>query len=227
MNQQNTESVKVWDPMVRIFHWSLVITFIIAYLSGEEESDLHAYAGYVIVGLIVFRLLWGFIGTTYARFSNFLYSPQTVWEYLHSLLTRHPKHYLGHNPAGGLMVILMLLSLAFASYTGLKAYGAEGHGPLAPDAPGISLVASAHADDDYYERDDDDEHEHHSYEREGHELEENEEEEFWEEVHEASVNFVLFLILLHVAGVIISSFLHRENLVRAMLTGRKPANIQS
>lgn len=228
MNTQNNASVKVWDPMVRIFHWSLVSAFIIAYLSGEEESDLHAYAGYIIIGLIAFRLLWGFIGTTHARFSNFLYSPQTVWGYLRSLLNRHPKHYLGHNPAGGLMVILMLLSLAFASYSGLKAYGAEGHGPLAPDAPGISLIGSAHADDDDYERDDDhDEDNHHGYEREEHEGAENEDEEFWEEIHEASVNFLLLLVFMHVVGVIASSYLHKENLVRAMFTGRKPANSRS
>jgi cytochrome b len=222
MNQQN-ESIKVWDPLVRLFHWSLVIAFIIAYVTGEEEASLHAYAGYVILGLLGFRLLWGFIGTTYARFSNFLYSPQTMLEYLTSVIKRHPKHYLGHNPAGGLMVILMLLSLAFASYTGLKAYGAEGHGPLAPDAPSISLMSQAYADDDH--DDHDAEHEEHHYDE--YEHDENEEDEFWEEIHEASVSFLLLLVFLHVLGVIMSSYLHRENLVRAMLTGRKSANIQS
>jgi cytochrome b len=123
--------VRVWDPLVRVFHWSLVATFAIAWLSGDEESLVHAYAGYVIIGLLAFRLLWGFIGSRYARFSDFLYSPRRTLQYLKSLRTGTPEAFLGHNPAGGWMIVLLLVSLALASYTGLKAYGVEGHGPLA------------------------------------------------------------------------------------------------
>ena len=198
----NTE-IRVWDPLVRIFHWSLVAGFSIAYLTGEEESLVHIYSGYAVLGLIIFRVLWGFIGSRYARFSDFLYSPKTVSEYLKGLASQKPKHYIGHNPAGGWMVILMLLGLFAVSYSGLKLYAVEeGLGPLAGDAPTVTLISPAYADDD-----DDDE--------------EEGGEEFWEEIHEASANFMLFLVFLHIAGVIVSGRLHNENLVKAMLTGKK------
>jgi len=222
MSEQTNQTIKVWDPLVRLFHWSLLLAFIIAYVTGEEEATAHAYAGYVILGLLTFRILWGFIGTTYARFTNFIYSPETVFEYLKSLINRHPKHYLGHNPAGGAMVILLLISLLLASYTGLMAYGVEGPGPLAPDATPISLISTAQADDDRYEdHEDDDDHE-----SEGHEEGENEKDEFWEDIHEATVNFLLLLIIVHVLGVIVSSHLHGENLVRSMITGKKAVNAE-
>lgn len=229
MNQNTATTVKVWDPLIRVFHWAMVAAFIIAYATGEDESSIHAYAGYVIMGLIGFRILWGLIGTTYARFSNFIYSPATTLHYLKSLFTNHPKHYLGHNPAAGMMVILMLIALVVATLTGLKAYGVEGHGPLASNSISMSIIATAQADEDHYEdHDDDDEYERHGYSAyEYHEEEENEEEEFWEELHEASVNFLLLLVILHVLGVLVSSYLHNENLVRAMVTGRKHSSADS
>ena len=200
--------VRVWDPLVRLFHWSLVATFIIAWLSGEEEGLLHVYAGYAVMGLVVFRILWGFIGTRHARFSSFLYSPQRMLRYLGSLFSSVPEHYTGHNPAGGWMIILLLASLLISGYTGLEAYGAEGHGPLAGNSSTIQWVSVAHADSD----DDHDGHaEHHA---EG-------EEEFWEEVHEFFANFTLLLVFLHLLGVIVASRAHGENLVRAMVTGDK------
>jgi cytochrome b len=202
------KEIRVWDPLVRIFHWSLVLAFTIAYLSGDEESDLHIYAGYVVLGLISFRLIWGFIGTPYARFKDFVYSPRTIISYSKELVAGKAKHYLGHNPAGGAMIIALLLGLAAASYSGLKVYAIEeGAGPLAQQSTEISVISSAYADDD------DDEHEG--------KKQEVGDEDFWEEVHEASANFVLFLVILHIAGVFVSSKLHKENLVRAMITGNK------
>lgn len=203
--------VRVWDPLVRLFHWSLVTAFVTAMLTGEEESLLHVYAGYVILGLVGFRIAWGFIGPRYARFSNFLYSPVRTIRYLGSLLGGRPEYYTGHNPAGGWMIVCLLASLLIAVYTGLEVYGAEGHGPLAAGGPGIELVSAAHADDD---GDDDDHH------REG---EESEAEEFWEEIHEFFSYFTLLLVLIHVAGVIVASRAHGENLVAAMITGDKQA----
>ena len=204
---QSEASIKVWDIGVRVFHWSLVAFFAIAYIMGEIETEtLHAYAGYVIIGLLAFRIVWGFIGSRYARFADFIYSPGEIIAYLKGLLTRHPKHYFGHNPAGGLMVLVMLITLIAVSWTGLEAYGSEGKGPLAQAE--LSLVVTAHADG----WEDDDEHEG--------------EDEFWEEVHEASVYFMLLLIALHLAGVVLSSLLHRENLVRAMVSGRKPKPLE-
>ena len=215
MNEQTAKTIRVWDPLVRLFHWSLLLVFIIAYVTGEEESGVHAYSGYIILGLISFRVLWGYVGSTYARFGNFIYSPKAILEYLKSLLTGQPRHYAGHNPAGGLMVFLLLITLFMASFTGLKAYGVEGHGPLAADAPQISLINTAYADDDRHDYEEDE------HDGEEHDEGKNEKDEFWEEVHEANVNFLLFLIILHVAGVFVSSHLHKENLVRAMITGRK------
>jgi len=201
-----TESIKVWDILVRVFHWSLAIFFTLAYLSGEGEvEELHAWAGYIIIGLLVFRIVWGFVGSKYARFSDFIYSPTKIADYLKSLFTSKPKHYLGHNPAGGVMVILLLVFLSLSSWSGLKAYEAEGKGPLA--SAEMSLVTLAQADSWYEE-----EHEH-----EGH----GKGDEFWEEIHEFFVNFTLLLVFVHLGGVFISSALHKENLVRAMITGRK------
>jgi len=194
------QSIKVWDILVRLFHWSLALFFTLAYLTGEGELEtMHALIGYTIAGLVVFRLIWGLIGTKYARFSNFICRPSEIKAYLQSLMSRHPKHYLGHNPAGGLMVVVMLLTLALVTWTGLETYAAEGKGPLA----NVSLeITAAHADDD-----------HGNWKRGG--------EEFWEEVHEFTVSLMLILIFVHIAGVFVSSLLHGENLPRAMVTGRK------
>ena len=208
---EQKKEVKVWDVLVRLFHWSLVIVFFIAYFTGDEENIWHIYTGYTVLGLICFRLIWGFIGTKHARFTDFVYSPKIVTQYLKELLTKHPKHYLGHNPAGGWMMILLLISLFVVTVSGLKVYAIEeGKGPLA-DSNKITIISQSYADDD----DDDDE--------EGHE-DEDEDEEFWEEIHEASTNFTLLLIFLHIVGVIVASKLHRENLVKAMITGKKFIN---
>lgn len=217
MSEQNT--VKVWDLGVRLFHWSLVLLFVVSYLSGDEQETLHAWSGYAIIALLGFRIIWGFVGTKYARFSDFVYGPGEVSAYLKSLTSRSPRHYLGHNPAGGWMVLALLLSLGLATFSGLKLYAADGHGPLAQD---ISLISSAYADG----RDDDDDDERG---REGGSAtmagekgeKENPEEEFWEEIHEFFVNFTLLLVIVHIAGVFVSSFLHGENLPRAMMTGYK------
>jgi cytochrome b len=197
-------TVRVWDLAVRIFHWSLVVFFTVSYLTGDELDTIHAYSGYVVLGLVAFRLVWGFIGTRHARFMDFVYGPARVREYLKSLLTRHPKHYLGHNPAGGWMVIALLVSITLTGISGLKLYGIEGHGPLAGNGPDISLVSTAYADD---ERDD----------KEG----DKPGEEFWEDIHEFFADLSVILVFIHIAGVLVSSMLHGENLVRAMVTGNK------
>ncbi len=110
--------VRVWDPLVRIFHWTLVTSFLVAWLSAEDWDRLHIWSGYTIVGLISMRIIWGLIGTRYARFSNFLYRPQAVMGYLRDVRAFRAKRYLGHNPAGGVMVIVLLAMLALLSATG-------------------------------------------------------------------------------------------------------------
>ena len=211
-----SKEIRVWDPLVRLFHWSLVLSFSIAYLSGEEENNLHIYAGYVVLGLIAFRMLWGLVGTRHARFSDFVTSPATVIRYLKGLFARKPQHYPGHNPAGGWMVIAMLVCLFIVSVSGLKVYAIEeGLGPLAADTPALTLISTARADDD-----DDDEHRGHEKNEHRH-GEDDAAEEFWEELHEVSSNIMLLLIVLHIGGVIVASRLHDEHLVKAMITGKK------
>ena len=207
--------IRVWDPLVRIFHWSLVLTFSIGYLTGEEENNLHIIAGYAVLGLITFRVVWGLIGTRYARFSNFVYSPGAVVQYLKDLAAKNPRHYIGHNPAGGWMVVAMLLCLFVVSVSGLKVYAIEeGLGPLAGEPPALTVISSAYADDD---NDEDGNHEN----NENRHGEDEEAEEFWEEIHEVASNFMLLLIFLHITGVIVAGRLHDEHLVKAMLTGKK------
>ena len=213
--------IRVWDRFIRIFHWGLVVAFSIAYLSAEEENIWHIYSGYAVLGLLFMRLLWGIIGSKYARFTDFLYSPKTVSIYLKSLIERKPVHYVGHNPLAGWMVVALLLCLLVVTVSGLKVYAIEeGRGPLAQSNSEFSLVSNAYASKPHEGRHEEDEkHELNKAVKGQHE--EDGAEEFWEEIHEASTYFMLFLIGLHIAGVIISSLLHKENLIKAMITGTK------
>ena len=200
--RQAGKEIEVWDPLVRVFHWTLVISFIVAYVSGDELSTVHIWSGYLIAGLLVFRLFWGFVGPRHARFSDFVCPPREIGAYLKSLPGGRPKRYLGHNPAGGLMVVLLLVSLGFTTGTGILMIQL----PVTPASQGTSL-----ADPGYSGEYDEEEHD----DFEGNEA--------LEEVHEFFANLTLLLVVLHVLGVVVSSRLHHENLVRAMITGRKPA----
>jgi len=180
-------SIKVWDPVVRIGHWTLVTSFFIAYFTEDEFLTAHVWAGYIIGIVIGLRLIWGFVGTRHARFSDFVRSPSVVFEYVSSLVRNQGKRYIGHNPAGGVMILFLLVFLLGTVLSGVVLYGMEeGAGPLA------SWVA-AYADS----------------------------EEMWEELHEVLANLTLLLVVVHIAGVLVSGRIHGENLVKAMLTGRK------
>lgn len=113
-------TVKVWDLFIRIFHWSLVASFAVAFLSseGRDLRLLHYWAGYSAAALVSLRLLWGLAGTHYARFSQFVRGPRSTLGYLRDVLSGHEARYLGHNPAGAAMVILLLFSLIGVSLTG-------------------------------------------------------------------------------------------------------------
>ncbi len=167
-------TVKVWDPFVRIFHWSLVALFIAAFATGDETERVHVMVGYAIAALVSLRIAWGFVGPTHARFGDFVKSPATVLAYMRRALTFTGKRYLGHNPAGGAMILLLLAALAGTCATGYMMTTKAWWG--------------------------------------SHEL---------EEVHEALANGTLVLIGLHIAGVIFASIEQGENLVRAMINGRK------
>lgn len=123
--------VYVWDPVVRIFHWSLVASFTIAYLV-EKPLTVHVWAGYVVGILVVLRVIWGFAGPGHARFSDFIYSPASSLRYLRDLIGFHAKRYLGHSPGGAAMVFTLLVFLAATVVTGLVVYGGDQQaGPLA------------------------------------------------------------------------------------------------
>jgi cytochrome b len=196
------DEVKVWDPIVRLGHWSLVVLFAVAYLSGEIEVEtLHAWAGYAILGIVLFRILWGFVGTRHARFADFVFGWRTTMAYARSLLRARPRHYLGHNPLGGWMVLALLVTLLLVSWSGLELYADEGKGPLAGARTTLVAPAQANGKEDREREDEGD--------------------SLWEDVHELLANFCLLLVALHIGGVLVSSLLHRENLVRAMITGKK------
>ena len=178
MNSTETEitSVKVWDWPVRVFHWTLAASVIGAYVTGESEDfeRLHHTLGWVAAGLIAFRVVWGLVGTRYARFSEFIRGPAQVWAYIKSLRSGQPQHFVGHNPVGAVAVILLMGLTALSIYTGWLA--------LAEDAA-----------------------------------------EWLEEAHEIAANTLITVVLVHVIGVLWSSRTHGENLLKAMLTGRKTA----
>jgi cytochrome b len=125
------EEIKVWDPLVRLFHWSLVVVFTVAWLTEDKWMTPHAYAGYLIIALVLIRLVWGVVGSRYARFSDFVKTPSTVIAYLRDLVQLRAKRTIGHNPAGGAMILALLITLLFTTLSGLIAYGATGGGPLA------------------------------------------------------------------------------------------------
>jgi len=168
------DSVKVWDLFVRVCHWLLVILFAVAWYSGGIWDNPHLAAGYFIFGLVVARIVWGFVGSRHARFSDFIYGPRTILLHIADMLRMRAPRYLGHNPAGGAMVIMLLATLIVVCISGVM---------MTTDAFwGVKWV---------------------------------------DRLHETASTIALVLVALHVGGVIFASIEHGENLVRAMITGRK------
>ncbi|MTW20533.1 cytochrome b/b6 domain-containing protein [Allochromatium palmeri] len=185
--------IRVWDPLVRVFHWSLVAGFATAFIVEDDLLGVHVWAGYLVLALISVRLVWGLIGTRHARFSNFVRAPGAVLAYLRDVMRLRAPRYLGHNPAGGAMIVLLLISVAATGISGLALYGAEEFaGPLADVMRGLPPFLG----------------------------------DVLEETHEVFANLTLGLILIHVAGVLVSSLLHRENLIGAMISGDKRQEIE-
>ena len=208
MSQSKTSTRPIWDPLVRIGHWTLVIAFFTAYLSGDDLFNIHKWAGYVVAGYVLVRIVWGLIGTRHARFTNFVRGPGAVLGYLRGLFTGNVKDYAGHNPAGGAMVVALLFSLLVTTGSGMALYAVEDNaGPLAGivTEETFAPMASAFGEEGEHGRD-----------------EESGAEELLEGVHKAFVYITLALIGLHLAGVVASSLAHKQNLARAMVTGREP-----
>ncbi|HBV56326.1 MAG TPA: cytochrome B [Rhodobacteraceae bacterium] len=112
------KTVKVWDPLVRLFHWSLVSAFAANALLTDDESKLHQWVGYAVIGLVAFRILWGLIGTRHARFSDFLPSISGVMAQLSDMAHQRPHARLGHTPLGALMIYNLLLTMIGLGLTG-------------------------------------------------------------------------------------------------------------
>ena len=191
MNTQHntlTKEISVWDPLVRIFHWTLVISFFTAYFTEDDFQTIHTWAGYTIISLLIVRILWGFVGTKHAKFSDFIYSKQEIIRFIKDSFAFKAKRYIGHNPAGGAMIFLLILSLIITTTTGLFLFAIEeGQGPLAAFLSSDWSVL----------------------------------EDVFEELHEFFANFTLFLVFIHIAGVLVESLIHKENLVKSMINGKK------
>jgi cytochrome b len=171
---QPVTQVKIWDRFIRTFHWSLVVLFATAFYTRDKWEQIHIACGYAILALVLARIVWGFVGSAHARFSDFVYSPLTVMRFLVDTACFRAKRYLGHNPAGGAMVLALIVTL------------------LTICGSGIAMTTSA----------------------------------MWgvkwiETIHEAATYGTLALIALHLIGVLLASVEHRENLIKAMLTGWK------
>ncbi|ACL61001.1 cytochrome b/b6 domain-containing protein [Methylobacterium nodulans] len=171
------QTVRVWDPFVRLFHWSLVGLFVLAFTTGDEIEWLHIRVGYAIAALVALRVVWGFVGSRHVRFSDFVRSPREIATYLHRAARCQAPRYLGHNPAGGAMVVALLVTIA-----------------------GIAATGFAMTTDAFWGA------------------------QWMEDLHEGLVYTTIGLIALHVAGIVFSSLEHGENLVKAMITGRKRAS---
>ena len=131
-NQNQSSELMVWDPLVRLFHWSLVAGFFIAYFAHGEWMTAHVWAGYLVFSWVIIRVVWGFKGTRHARFRDFVFPPATVFAYLKNVVTLKAKRYLGHNPAGGAMILLLIVLVLITTVSGMMLYGADAWlGPLA------------------------------------------------------------------------------------------------
>lgn len=167
--------VLVWDAPVRVFHWLMVVSFAGAYLTAESERWrlMHVTLGYTMAGLVAFRIVWGIVGTTHARFSDFVRGPAAVVRYVRHLIDRRPDHCAGHNPVGALAIVALLALTLVVAATGWAIFNDVGA-------------------------------------------------EWLEDAHELAANVMLTIVGVHIAGVLLGTWLHHDNLIGAMISGRKP-----
>lgn len=181
--------IRLWDPLLRGFHWLLAFFVTAGWCLGQfgpSKMTLHFWCGYVVAGLLLFRLIWGFVGPAPARFSHFLRGPGAVAGYLRHMTLREPSYWPGHNPLGALSVIAMLAVLAAQVTTGLIS-DPDDYINVGPLASSVSAATRSKAVG-------------------------------W---HELGATLVLVLVLLHLAVILFYRLWKRENLIGAMITGRK------
>lgn len=167
-------TVKVWDALVRIGHWSLVLSVVLAWLTRHGWGRWHEWIGYASLAVVAVRIAWGWTGSRHARFEEFVRSPSVTLQYARQMLSSREPRYLGHNPLGAWMILALLLNVTLVGvsgwlYTTDRFWGVE-----------------------------------------------------WvETLHSTLANLLLILAAVHVLGALYASFRHRENLVAAMMHGRK------
>ena len=131
MHPEPKEATVVWDPLVRLFHWSLAIFFCLAYFLEGEWLSMHSHTGYTVFLLVLFRVIWGTIGPRHAKFADFVTSPRASVVYLKQLLNGTAKRHIGHNPAGSAMIVALMITLSITALSGMALFATEGSGPLA------------------------------------------------------------------------------------------------
>lgn len=205
----------IWDFFVRSFHWIVAAAFAVCYITEGKPRWVHANSGYIIAALVVLRVIWGFVGPPHARFSDFVRSPRAVFEHLNDVVRFRAKRYLGHDPAGGIMIVALLACLSLTAVTGMLHYAARDNaGPfvawstsIARSTLSIDPTALAHS---------------------GHAQASHQADEpvikgsaWTKEAHEFFANLTLVLVIMHICGVVLVSYETRENLIRSMINGRK------
>lgn len=180
----------IWDLPTRLFHWTLALSFAGAWLTSESDQwlSVHVFLGYLMAGLVGFRVIWGLVGTHYARFAAFWFSPQDALVYLRQVLAGRAERHIGHNPTGSVAIYFLLLLTLVVGVTGFVTLGAEEQQGLALSWMGIAQSRT------------------------------------FKKLHEFAAIAMLLLVIGHVAGVVVESLLHKENLARSMITGTKQAN---
>jgi cytochrome b len=188
-----TNKIRIWDLPVRLFHWALVVLLVVSYFTGRAGGDwmkFHFWSGYGILTLIFFRIAWGFLGSTTARFSDFVKGPSAALVHLRALFGRGRPREVGHNPLGGAMVVALLFAVLLQAAAGLFSADTDMgmvNGPLA-------LVVA----DKWVER--------------------------ATALHKYWINVLLVMAAIHVLAAFVYLVWKRQNLIGAMVTGRKPVD---
>ena len=183
------QRILIWDIPTRVFHWALALSFAGAWLTSESDRwlSVHVFLGSQMLGLVAFRVVWGLLGTHYARFSSFWFGPKDALAYLRQVLVRKAPRHVGHNPTGSVAIYLLLVFTLVVGGTGFFTLGSEEQQGAVAGWMGITQGR------------------------------------IFKSLHEFSANLMLLLVLGHLAGVVVESLLHKENLARSMLTGTKLA----